>query len=84
MDNQPKRIIVKFKPIPRGSGVTLDDLCRQVLVLIPGSRLVRPVSRSGRAVFQLGPAADVEASIGQLSRLDSIDYAEPDIVDRPA
>ena len=84
MDNQSKRIIVKFKPIPRGSSATLDGLCQQVLALIPGSRLVRPVSRSGRAVFQLGPTADVDASIGQLSRLDSIDYAEPDVVDRSA
>jgi Fervidolysin N-terminal prodomain len=77
------RIIVKFKPIPRDSTATLDGLCEQVLALIPGARLVRPVSRSGRAVFQLEPTADVDALIGRLSRLDSIDYAEPDLVDRP-
>lgn len=84
MDNQPKRIIVKFRPIPRGSSATLDSYCEQVLALMPGARLVRPVSSTGRAVFQLEPKADADAIIAQLSGMDSIDYAEPDIVDRAA
>ncbi len=82
MNDQPRRIIVKFKPIPRGSNATLDSLCEEVLALIPGARRVRPVSRSGRAVFQLEPGADLDALVARISSLDSIDYAEPDVVDR--
>ncbi len=37
MNDQPRRIIVKFKPIPRGSNATLDSLCEEVLALIPGA-----------------------------------------------
>jgi hypothetical protein len=84
MDTQSRRIVVKFKPIPRGSSATLDERCEQVLALLPGARLVRPVSRTGRAVFQLEPNADVDALIGELTGLDSIDYVEPDVIDREA
>jgi hypothetical protein len=84
MDTQSKRIVVKFKPIPRGSSATLDERCEQVLALLPGARLVRPMSGTGRAVFQLEPNADVDASIDKLTELDSIDYIEPDLIDRSA
>lgn len=75
------RVIVKFKVTPNlgADGLRrLSDLVTQRT----RARLVRPPSRTGRALFLIDGASDLIAILEQLRTLPSVEYAEPDIIDR--
>jgi hypothetical protein len=72
------RLIVKFKP---AGGETLRELCQQVAQLTEGT-LARQPSATGRALFDLPSSANVDHLIELIQRLPSVEYVEPDTVDR--
>ena len=82
--DQTTRVIVKFKPIPEDSDDTIESLCEEIRSAIPKGELIRRPSASGRAVFSVDPGVDVVQLAHELSKQNTIDYAEPDIVDSEA
>ncbi len=78
------RIIVKFKPLPSNTKTTLDSLANTISKQISGGELVRPPSKSGRAVFTVDKDTDIKALAATLSKRREVHYAEPDIVDSDA
>jgi len=74
------RIVVQFRP-PQEGAATLRELCDQVAEMIQAT-LARPPSATGRAVFQLPPASDIGRALDDLRKLPSVEYAEPDVIDR--
>lgn len=81
MPPSTKRIIVKFRTPPTGSSQTLKELCNKVAEITHGV-LVRAPSATGRAVFELDPTSDLDHFIRDISSLPSVEYAEPDVIDR--
>ena len=78
------RIIVKFNESVRNSENELEDQCKQIRDQLPGGNLVRPPSKSGRAVFDVESSADLSELAEKISALDCVEYAEPDVVDSQA
>jgi hypothetical protein len=74
------RIVVKFSATG-ASSPSLAGLIDQVAALLNGT-LVRPPSRTGRAVFEVPASSDVDRLIEDVSRLPSVEYAERDTIDR--
>jgi hypothetical protein len=73
------RLIVKFR-----SDISTADaqsLLTYIAKLLPQGKPVRPLSRTGRALFEIDPDADVEALVAQLNQVEGVQYAEPDIID---
>lgn len=75
------RIIVKFTESARKSQSSLDEHCKQIRNKIPGGHLVRPPSKSGRAVFNVDASVNLKKLADRISESDSVDYAEPDGTD---
>jgi hypothetical protein len=78
MPYSTKRIIVKFRSAPGGS---LTELCDKVAEMTHGV-LARKPSATGRAVFEVDPASDLDDLIREISGLPAVEYAEPEVVDR--
>jgi hypothetical protein len=76
------RIVVKLRPTAiADSSHALRVLCDEIAAITAG-RLVRPPTPTGRAVFQLPPGSDVHRMIEQVRRLQSVEYVEPDVIDK--
>ena len=78
------RIIVKFKSIPEDSDTTLESVTNRVLNAIPQCTVTRPARKTGRALFSCDASAELLQVCEQLSELDEVEYAEPDIIDSAA
>ena len=79
-----RRLIVKINPIIENSGFSVESFFEHIQVTTPGIKLVRPPSRSGRAVFEVTSQVDMTELTAKLSQNENISYAEPEILDRPA
>jgi lantibiotic modifying enzyme len=75
---ETQRLIVKLAGdvAPADAVAKLDELLRQ----LPDARVER-VSKTGRALVRLAPAADANAALALAKRLDGIEYAELDVTD---
>jgi hypothetical protein len=83
MASPAKRVIVKFKMTPELSANALGQLCDAVARVTNG-RLVRPPSATGRAVFQMDSASDLNHLMAEIRKWPSVQYVEPDVIDRSA
>jgi len=81
MTNPTRRIIVKFKSSPELDSRALSELCDKIAGITHGF-LVRPPRPIGRAVFQLDASSDLGRLIREIQQLPSVEYAEPDVIDR--
>ena len=77
------RIIVKFQLTPKLTAEALAGLCETVARRING-RLVRGPSATGRAVFQIHPADDIDRLLREIGDMPAVQYAEVDSSDRSA
>ena len=75
------RVIVKFKVTPDLDADGLRRLCDMVTQRTR-ARLVRPPSHTGRALFQIDGSSELTSIFEQLRALPSVEYVEPDIIDR--
>ncbi|WP_431283643.1 S8 family serine peptidase [Humitalea sp. 24SJ18S-53] len=75
------RIIVKLKAAEGDSVQALESSMASIQAMVPGSRMLRAPSRTGRFVLILGEAENIPELALQLSRRDDIEYAEPDVID---
>ena len=78
------RLVVKFSKLVRESKTELVHQCELVQNQLPGGNLVRPPTRSGRAVFDVESSANLSELAEKISQLDGIEYAEPDSLDSSA
>ena len=81
MQNRTQRLIVKFRAPSAGSPQTVGEACDQMARITQGV-LVRQPSATGRAVFAVDAKIDLGRLIQELSKLPSVEYAEPDVIDR--
>jgi hypothetical protein len=80
MATRVHRIVVQFRRTQEGAS-TVRELCDQVAQMIQAT-LARPPSATGRAVFQLPTSSDVGRALDDVRKLPSVEYAEPDVIDR--
>jgi hypothetical protein len=80
MSNAATRVVVKFKVTPDLDGDGLRRIC-DLITERTNARLVRPPSRTGRALFQIDDASDLTSVLEQVRTLPSVEYVEPDIID---
>lgn len=73
------RLIVKLKASDHAE--SLERAVSEITAAIPGSRLIRRPSSSGRLLLAVDPSADVTELAASLMERDDVEYAEPDVVD---
>jgi thermitase len=75
------RIIVKLKPVPEETSAAVQSVCRRVCEAIPDGAMLRRPGKRGRVVYAIGEKEDVVAVARKITRLDEVEYAEPDVID---
>jgi hypothetical protein len=75
------RVIVKLYRERYGPDTDLELAAEQMAAEIPGAEVAR-VSRSGRVLLNLSPDIDPVSLAADLNGRDSVEYAEPDVIDR--
>jgi hypothetical protein len=76
----PKRIIVKFK-LDNTMDQSLSSAVEAILSTIPKSRVLKPVSPTGRLVISVEDDMDILSLVKEISARAEIEYAEPDVID---
>lgn len=80
------RLIVKLRATEGGADdiASLDRAVSTLSAAIPGSRLIRQPSPTGRLVLAVDPDVEVTQLAASLMKRDDVEYAEPDVVDHAA
>jgi hypothetical protein len=75
------RIIVKLKPPAEETTEAVQSACRRISDAIPDGAMLRRPGKRGRVLYAVGDKEDVVAVARKITRLDEVEYAEPDVVD---
>jgi subtilisin family serine protease len=75
------RIIVKLRPPAEETSEAVQSACRRVADAIPDGAMLRRPGKRGRVLYAVAENEDVVAVARKITRLDEVEYAEPDVVD---